>query len=1141
VKLLRHPAFLLLLVAAIVALFLLRGGPPEGPVAPAAPADRTQAREEAARYFTKSNRELGKARAALAPLVAGQDAAVEDLVAAAAVEYADGQLEATRAFVERAARRDADAPAVTFLQGQLALEAGDYAGARAKFEATLARVPTDLPTRLGLAEAENELDHLQRAEELLRSVVDVGWENGGGWYVSAVYRMTRLLVLLDGREADLQRYNLLFTELTARGLKAPDRVTVQLGELAVVRPPAPQGTSVAAPAPLAVLLPSGALPELAGGETLEAWDLDDDLSLDLVSSGGGTLRVALRRAGGWQLASAPDVQRVLCALDLENRDGGPNVQDLCVLDASGRLAFLRLDPAARAWSRRSVRTPEAPAGVLAAVVALDYDHEGDLDLALVGAFGLRLWRNDAANQEAGSFSDATAECELALTRPLSWCVSEDLDGDNDVDLLLGGPGHAVVVADSLRQGRFVDVAARVFASVPSFERAPLVLDLDGDARPELLTESGTYRRTPQGTWQHAPAPVARHGAAGAPRAHDLDLDGAVDLVHAGAAGALEVQLACGLPTASTSPLGGAALPADAGRRPWTIGDLDGDGQQDLAVLGAEGLRWVSFGRGARRGVQLSFRALRDNKRGVGATVELRAGTAYRRIYWRGQPELLGLGTAAAVDVRRVTWPNGVRDTELRLVPDERPVEGARSDEELQRTWQHVPQSNQQVGSCPFLYTWNGERFVFVTDVLGITPLGLPIAPGMFVPPDHDEYVLVKAEQLAPRDGRYVLQFTEELREVTYLDYAKLLVVDHPADTEIFPNERFTFPPFPEHHIHTVRAPLAPARATGSDGVDWTAALARDDDVHAVPFTREAAQYAGLAKPWFLELEFDRAAVERATQLRLLCTGWFYWSDSSANLAAARTPDVRFVPPLVQVPDGQGGWRDTGPPVGFPAGKTKTMVLDLTALLDRRDPRIRLATTLQLHWDSLRLAVDADDAPTQVRELPVASARLALRGFSAPLEHRDPQSFVERPERFDWDVLAAEPRWAQHPGLYTRLGETTPLLHAIDDQFVILGAGDALELVFDARALPPPAAGMRRDFLVFLDGWAKDRDPNTTQALEVEPLPFHGMSGYPYRPDEHFPDGAAHRAWRAEWNTRPALDWIRPVSPAREREWLDGGG
>ena len=86
-------------------------------------------------------------------------------------------------------------------------------------------------------------------------------------------------------------------------------------------------------------------------------------------------------------------------------------------------------------------------------------------------------------------------------------------------------------------------------------------------------------------------------------------------------------------------------------------------------------------------------------------------------------------------------------------------------------------------------------------------------------------------------------------------------------------------------------------------------------------------------------------------------------------------------------------------------------------------------------------------------------------------------------------------------------------------------------------LPPLPDGWRRDYLLFLDGWAKDRDPNTIEALEVEPLPFHGMSGYPYRADEHFPDGEAHRAWLAEWQTRPAFRHVVPLPPAREREWL----
>jgi hypothetical protein len=302
----------------------------------------------------------------------------------------------------------------------------------------------------------------------------------------------------------------------------------------------------------------------------------------------------------------------------------------------------------------------------------------------------------------------------------------------------------------------------------------------------------------------------------------------------------------------------------------------------------------------------------------------------------------------------------------------------------------------------------------------------------------------------------------------------------------------------------------------------------------------APQFAGLCKPWFVELEFDPARVPAQGELRLALTGWFFWSDASANMAASRSSGVEFVPPLFQVPDGNGGWRDATPPFGFPAGKTKTMVVDVAPFLDRRDPRVRVATTLRLYWDRVALFAGAD-APVEVREIQAAKAISWRRGFSAPLDGV-PEGAAHpstRPERFDWDVLAAEPRWNQHPGLYTRHGDVTELVTAVDDRFVILGAGDALAISFSAAGVAPPAAGKRRDFLLYLDGWAKDRDPNTIEALEVDPLPFHGMSGYPYRADERFPDTAAHREWQRAWRTRPAHTWIAPVSPRREVEAVLG--
>ena len=73
---------------------------------------------------------------------------------------------------------------------------------------------------------------------------------------------------------------------------------------------------------------------------------------------------------------------------------------------------------------------------------------------------------------------------------------------------------------------------------------------------------------------------------------------------------------------------------------------------------------------------------------------------------------------------------------------------------------------------------DGQEFSFVTDLLGAAPLGLPISDHRYIEADPQEYVWVGTDATFPRKGgEYVLQVTEELREVLYLDEAKLIVVE----------------------------------------------------------------------------------------------------------------------------------------------------------------------------------------------------------------------------------------------------------------------------------------------------------------------------------------------------------------------------
>ena len=92
----------------------------------------------------------------------------------------------------------------------------------------------------------------------------------------------------------------------------------------------------------------------------------------------------------------------------------------------------------------------------------------------------------------------------------------------------------------------------------------------------------------------------------------------------------------------------------------------------------------------------------------------------------------------------------------------------------------------------------------------------------------------------------------------------------------------------------------------------------------------------------------------------------------------------------------------------------------------------------------------------------------------------------------------------------------------------MGSGDELRLVFPARNLPALKPEWKRDFLLLVDGWAKDGDYNTAYSQSVEPLPFHAMTSYPYPAPQQYPDDAAHREYLERYNTRPALQLVRPL-------------
>ena len=98
------------------------------------------------------------------------------------------------------------------------------------------------------------------------------------------------------------------------------------------------------------------------------------------------------------------------------------------------------------------------------------------------------------------------------------------------------------------------------------------------------------------------------------------------------------------------------------------------------------------------------------------------------------------------------------------------------------------------------------------------------------------------------------------------------------------------------------------------------------------------------------------------------------------------------------------------------------------------------------------------------------------------------------------------------------------LQSIDDRYPVLASGDVVELEFDAGALPPLPEGWARDYCFTTEGWVKDADLNQAVREDVRPLPFHGMSAYPY---DEAKEAHPHPDFVREWFTRPARALVNP--------------
>jgi tetratricopeptide (TPR) repeat protein len=772
---------------------------------------------------------------------------------------------------------------------------------------------------------------------------------------------------------------------------------------------------------------------------------------------------------------------------------------------------------------------------------LDIDSDGDLDfLAFRSARGAMPATNSIEsttgslynNNRDGSFTDIADKLGLTFEKtPVSCVVYDDFDNDRDLDLVVFSTGSNKAISwvnDRVWKYRIFDAEATGLFVEGVLSATSGDPDKDGDRDLLIFTDKGIYLFMNQGNFRFVcnesfTNHCGRLGGTGGQFA-DMDNDGDLDILIADAFrgnGSRGPALLINdwprdrfINAADVDPGNLLSAITFKGNAGCVAADFTGNGKCDilLAPIGekpflaenvTQGNHWIEID---LLGTREQDKKCRSNNSAIGARVEVKTGTIFQQFVVgvpSGQAAMppyrihAGLGEYTKVDWLRITWPDAVLQAELEL-----PADQVITITELQR----------KVSSCPHLFAWDGSHFEFVSDFGGMGGIGYLITPNSYAKPDPTEYLPVP--NLQPRNGEYILQVVEPIEEVVYFDEAKLIAVDHPIETEVYPHEMMAVgAPPPPFEIFCIKDLIEPVQAFDHRGIDVTEKI-RTIDRRYAGATNSDPRFTGFAEDHFVELDFGShlQTVSPQSRLVLFLQGSVEYAYSSTNFAASQAGMRLKAPSIYAFRNSR--WVELFHEVGYPAGIRHTMTLDVTGKVLPGDRRIRISSNMELYWDRIFIAPVFTKQHLAVQEVSVTSADLHFLGYP-----RQYSPDGQQPNLYDYGSVDRAVAWKIMEGDYTRYGEVAELLRQADDCYVIMGRGEELTLRFSAEAFGPTPTGYRRSFILKTDSFCKDMDLYSAEPDTVEPLPFHSMSSYPYREDEKYPDDQKWRQYRRQFNTR----------------------
>ncbi len=955
-----------------------------------------------------------------------------------------------------------------------------------------------------------------------------------------------------GRLSEVIRHMDRFDGSKAPPAPPPVALTFQSKELLEAGSPPrkwPVGLKCAEGDSVRRFLQTDVAPALAGG--IAVGDMDGDGDLDLfVSDGRGPGRLLLQDSAGLRditkssgLAAAGADLIALGAvlgdvdhdkdLDLYVYGAGSNL--LGLNDGKGAFRFTSDYGGGDALTRSAQFA--------------DADHDGDLDILVVNELALPpadraaektlrypadfpgapnyLYNNNRPtiydkNRKAGDeppFTDIGERTgfrgESAHTVGLAVF---DFDGDGDVDLLCQNDGSQDRLLLNDRLWIYHSAPPNSGWDDAGGASGVVVTDLDQDGAPDLVASRSTTNAA-VAVWNRFPDTAPRRtdmiGLSALVWSGDLDNDGDQDLVLSDLkTGNLFVKRQ----DAEDSWAEPILLAENLHARGVAVHDRNGDGLLDILAADANGrlveflntskspFHWLALALEGKR--ELSLAETWSNTYGVGASIEAMAGN--RAVHASSStvagpntslvaPIHIGLGQSTGADAIRVLWPDLVLQSEIDFAAGKVHV---------------YREVNRKASSCPVLFKArsDGAGFDFVTDFLGVGGLGFLVGPGAYAPPDETETVRIGA--LPAHDGVLQLRVVEPMEEITYLDALTLLAVDHAEDVEVFCDERLgTSEPFPTGRPIALGELFLPTAAVNARGDDVLEDIL-DEDRRFVRGMEPDRRFLGyLADEQRISMGFDTPRILAArpndtSRLWLILDGWVEYPYSHINFAAWQAGVEARALSVDRAAAPSGPWETVLENVGYPAGMTRSMALDVTEVLTEETNFVRLRTNLEIHVDRVRLGWERPDSLLRTTQLDFDRAELRFLGYP-----REVLPEGRKPEIYDYDDILPEVSWKTMGGRYTRYGDVRELLADADDRYVVMNHGEEIVLEVQARRLPPLPSGVRRTFFLVADGWCKDMDPLTAAPDTVTPLPYHRMGTYPPR------ERLGTAPWMKAWQTR----------------------